>query len=262
MNINFRLGCTNQNKLMKTLFSTLVALFLVAFTFAQTTGQIANYGSSAVSGAENAAQINALLGPMTDAKEKTTVDLDNIQGSPYTSNVFIPTQLYYKDENYGTMFYRYNAYNEEIEIKQQNLENEGIRALGRDKNLFIMVNGNPMSFKTFIDKKGLTQNGYLTLLSDGEYKFYKRVDVKYTEGQKAQNSFVKAIPPRFSQFTEYYLEVPGVNRIDELELSNRKLIKLLPADKQELVKSYLKENKIKVKDEADVIAVLKWLEQQ
>ena len=132
----------------------------------------------------------------------------------------------------------------------------------RDKSINIRrLDGKLLSLKTFIDNSGLTQNGYLTLLSDGEYKFYKRVDVKFTEGQKAQNSFVKAIPPRFSQFTEYYLEVPGRDRIDELVINNRKLLKLLPADKQKTVKTYLKEKKIKVKDEADVIAVLKWLEQ-
>lgn len=220
--------------------------------------------SSQVSGTYgNSAAISYLLGDVSNQKEKTSELNSRIQGSAYTTDTFLFGKLYYKGNYESDVYYRYNAYAEEIEIKSINIPDAPISGLSRDKSIeLVTLDGKTFSFKTFIDKQGLTQNGYLTLLSDGEYKFYKRVDVKYTEGQKAQNSFVKAIPPRFSQFTEYYLEVPGVDRIDELEISNRRLIKLLPGDKQELVKSYLKENKLKVKDEADVIAVLKWLEQQ
>ena len=116
-----------------------------------------------------------------------------------------------------------------------------------------------MSFTTFIDSKGLTQNGYLTKLRDGKYSFYKRTDVKFTEGQKAQNSFVPAIPARFSKFTEYYLEVEGRSRIDELELSNRKLLKLVEDDQKEALKQFLKENNIKIKDEYGVYKALEFL---
>ena len=247
---------------MKTAFTLTLAL-ITSVGFGQTTGQIANYGgSNASSSYGSSAQLDALLGNVFERQEKSQAQMADIQGSPYTSDIFLPTQVYYKDENYGPLFYRYNAYNEEIEVKKDNSEGSGLSALGRDKNIAIIVEGKPMSFKTFIDKKGLTQNGYLILMAQGNYNFYKRVDVKFTEGQKAQNSFVKAIPARFSKFTEYYLEIPEKNRIDELELSNRKLIKLLPADKQVKTKAYLKENGIKIKDESDVIKVLSWLNQQ
>ena len=123
----------------------------------------------------------------------------------------------------------------------------------------ITADGKSFSFSTFIDKKGLTQNGYLTKLVDGKYSFYKRYDVKYTQGQKAMNSFVKATPPRFSKFTEYYLEMDGRNRIDELELSNRKLLRLVDADQREALKLYLKENKIKINKESDVFKALAFL---
>ncbi|MER3317980.1 MAG: hypothetical protein RIB79_06775 [Allomuricauda sp.] len=246
---------------MRKYFFTYLAFACMSGTIAQTFGTV---NASQVSGtSSNSAAISYLLGDVDSQKEKRKeIDLEDIQGSAYTSNVFEPGKLYYKDNFESDVFYRYNAYMEEIEIKNDNIPSSPVSGLRRDKNINLRnSDGNLVSFKTFIDNSGLTQNGYLTLLSDGEYKFYKRVDVKFTEGQKAQNSFVKAIPPRFSQFTEYYLEVPGRDRIDELVINNRKLLKLLPADKQKTVKTYLKEKKIKVKDEADVIAVLKWLEQ-
>ncbi|MEM1001505.1 MAG: hypothetical protein AAGH46_02525 [Bacteroidota bacterium] len=226
---------------------------------AQATGQIANYSSSGSAGYAAAGQLNAVLGPISDANTKLSFVNEDFQGSPYTHIDFMPTTLYYGEENLGDLFYRYNAYNEEIEIKKTNLESEGIRALGRDKKIAILVNNLPMSFTTFIDKKGLTQNGYLTKLKDGKYSLYKRTDVKYTEGQKAQNSFVPAVPARFSKFTEYYLELEGRNRVDELELSNRKLLKLVDESQRDELKQFLKENKMHIKSEYDIYKVLEFL---
>jgi len=239
---------------------TFLGLSLSALTIsAQTTGQIANYSSSGNAGYSSAGQLNSVLGPIQEAKTKLSFNAEDFQGSPYTADIFLPTTMYYGEENMGNLFYRYNAFNEEIEIKKTNSDSEGIRALARDKKISIVVGGNPMSFTTFIDKKGLTQNGYLTKLRDGKYSFYKRTDVKFTEGQKAQNSFVPAIPARFSKFTEYYLEVEGRNRIDELELSNRKLLKLVEDDQKEALKLYFKENNIKIKDEYGVFEALEFL---
>ncbi len=243
----------------KTLITAILSSGIISLS-AQTSGQIANYGSSGLSNYSAASQINTILGPISEANSKLEGEKINIQGSPYTSNLFVPAEIHYKDENYGRLYYRYNAYNEEIEIKKQNLDTEGIRALGRDKNISIItLNGQPMSFKTFIDKKGRTQNGYLTLLKEGEYTLYKRVDVKFTEGQKAQNSFIKATPARFSQFVEYYLEIDGINRIDQVELKNKKLVNLVKADKKETLKVFLKESGLKTKSEEEMIKAIAFL---
>ncbi|MBT8187609.1 MAG: hypothetical protein KJO73_07975, partial [Croceitalea sp.] len=219
---------------MKKLLTSFILLTSTICLNAQMTGQVT--ANAVGGGGGNNAVVSYLLGDIKSGDDKRSFDEYGIQGSAYTSENFLPTKLYYKNEFQGNYFYRFNAYNEEIELKDVNFAEAPVRSLQRDKNISIRNNGKPMSFKTFIDKKGLTQNGYLTLLSDGKYSYYKRTDVKYTEGQKAQNSFVKAIPARFSQFIEYYLEVEGVNRIDEFELSNRKLLKLVPNDKKEGLK--------------------------
>ncbi len=189
-----------------------------------------------------------------DHKQKEL--LEGISGSPYTSNNFAPTTLYYKDEEVQDIFYRYNAYNEEIEIKENQGNNEAVRALGKDKSIAILVDGKPMSFKTFVDKKGSTLNGYLVALQASEkFVLYKRINVKYTEGQKAQNSFVKDIPDRFSHFTEYYLEQDGGKRLTEIKLKNSQLLKLLPEELRASTKQYMKENNLNIKNEADLVKI-------
>lgn len=247
---------------MKTTLFSFVALSMLSIVNAQTFGTVNSSNVGGASGTSNAA-VSYLMGDIKNADKKRKEQQLDIQGSAYTTESFLPGKLLYKDKIESTVFYRYNAYMEEIEIRKVNTPESSVQALHRDKDIYLkQSDGKVISFKTFIDKKNLTQNGYLTLLANGKYKFYKRVDVKFTEGQKAQNSFVKATPARFSKFTEYYLQVPGKNRIDELKISNRHLMKQMPEDKKVALKNYLKENKIKVTSEADIISVLDWLDQQ
>ncbi len=244
---------------MNKITSIILFCFLASHGNAQTSGTLANnqIGSG---GGNNAALIGYLLGDIKSSNEKKSSEEIKIQGSAYTSDVFLPGALYFKGDFESNIFYRYNAYAEELEIKDANLPSAPIRGLNRDKNISVIQPDNKViSFKTFIDKKGLTQNGYLTTLNKGRYTFYKRYDVKYTQPQSAMNSFVPATPARFTKFTEYYLEVEGRNRIDELELSNRKLLKLVPSDQKESLKQYLKENSIKIRTENDVYQVLRFL---
>ena len=244
---------------MKRIFTGLA--FLLMYTMnAQTSGQLANNQMSA--GGTNDI-VNYLLGDIKSGKNKRKVGEGDIQGSAYTSDEFLPGKLYYNDEFESNIYYRYNAYGEEIEIKSVNLPEAPVYGLQRDKSIrVITVDEKSMSFKTFIDKKGLTQNGYLTKLSSGKYSLYKRSDVKYTQPQKAQNSFVAATPARFSKFTEYYLELEGRKRIDELELKKSKLLKLVDDTDRESLKLYLKENRLSVKNERELISILGFLNKE
>jgi len=209
---------------------------------------------------------NQALDYLTGSIEGRDAKLNNIkvdlQGSAYTTEDFNYTTLHYDNELQGNVFYRYNAYHQEVEIKELNIKDEPVRSLAKDKKISIVVDGKPMSFRTFIDKNGKTTNGYLMQLSKGKYNLFKRVVVKYTEGQKAQNSFVKAIPARFSKFTEYYFFEEGAKRMDEIELKNRKLLKLIPADRKESLKAFMKEKSLNIKDPKDLDEVFAFLNKQ
>lgn len=237
-----------------------IMLFAGVLMSAQTTGQLSTYNSTRGDGGVTDAMYNYTAGSVSEKySEKDLLD-DNIQGSPYTSNTFSPTPLYYKEEKVGNIFYRYNALNEEIEIMKANVEGETIQSLARDKELNIRPNGKKMSFKTFVTSKKRTTNGYLTELVDGEeYDLFKRIHVKYTAATASQNSFVKAIPARFSKFTEYYMQKNGVSRMDEVLPKKGKLLKLLDGPKKDALKEFLKENNLNLKDEADLIKVFEFL---
>ncbi|MBU2900063.1 MAG: hypothetical protein ABJO28_01560 [Maribacter dokdonensis] len=228
---------------------------------AQYSGQVpTNMGGASQNAAAGAAIAN-FLGPVNEAYQKRReIDLDKFQGSPYTSNTFAPTILKYNDEVVGNIYYRYNALNEEIEIKKTSSEDEPYKALVKDKEISLLINAKPLSFKTFVTEKNETINGYLTLLQKGNtYDLYQRTLVKFTEGQPAQNSFVAAVPSRFTKFTEYYFQKDGVNRIDQIPQKNKKLLKLIDASKREDLKIFLKENNLNIKNEQDLAKVFDYL---
>jgi len=242
---------------MKNIILLNLFLFTTGTICAQLSGQVQTYTPGV--GAYTDALYNYAMGSISDKNQKSVSFDKNIEGSPYASNDFQPTSVFYGDEPSGQLYYRYNGYNQEIEIKKQNLVSEPIRALGKDKKIKIMVNGRFMSFKTFIDKNGVTQNGYLTLINDGKFKLYKKLNITFKEAKKATNSLTKDVPARFTQFTEYYLESEDGKRINEIELNNKKFLKLVESSKQESVKKFIKENKIKLKDENDIQVVLNFL---
>lgn len=244
----------------KSIFILFVILGITSLS-AQTSGQMATYNSFSADGGVTDALLNYADGSFSEKYSKSTVlDDQYIQGSPYTSNSFSPTSLYYKDDSVGNVFYRYNALNEEVEIMKTNSEGETIRSLAKDKELNIRPNGKKMSFKTFITSKNRTINGYLTELVNGDkYDLYKRIHVKFTESTAPQNTFVKAIPARFTRFTEFYMQKKGVGRIDQVLPKKAKLLKLLNDSEKEAVNQFLKENDLNLKNEIDMTKVFEFL---
>lgn len=244
---------------MKKILITLTVLLTINSLSAQYAGQVAS-GSSYNSA--SSALVSTVIGDMDDQYDRLSkqTGIDDFAGSPYTDDNFVQAPIFYKEESMGTYYYRYNAYNEEIEIKKTNLPEEKITALTKDKAINVRAQGRPLSFATFIDKKGNTLNGYLTTVLDGEtYDLYKRVNVKFTEGQKAQNSFVKAVPNRFTHFIEYYYQEKGVNRIDEVPLKTNQLSKLFKEPLKSEVKDYIKDNNLDAKEENDLIKIFEYL---
>lgn len=247
---------------MKKILFIFSACLVGYFTSAQTVGQLSAGGGSGTGFSQ--ALVNQVAGSMSDQYDRLSksTGISDFSGSPYASDNFAIASIYYNNELQDRLYYRYNALNEEIEIKKSPLPEETPQRLLADKAIHLDVSGKKLGFKTFIDRKNNTLNGYLTeLISGKEYDLYRRTRVKFTEGQKAQNSFVMAVPNRFTHFIEYYYQKKGINRIDELVQSNGSLLKLLDGEKKATMKAFLKENNLNIKDEADLIKAFEFLNQ-
>lgn len=175
-------------------------------------------------------------------------------GSPYSTESFIPSKVYYGDELQGEFFVRYNALNSIIEIKNTNLPDEVAKQLYADKNVSVKYLNKELRFTTYINKKGETKNGYLSLIQDGEkIKLYHRLAVKYSEGKSAVNSMVRDIPSRFTHFEEFYFQRKDINRIEYLKPKKSAILRLVQKEAREAAKLFIKEKDIDYNSEEDLI---------
>ena len=242
--------------------SLLFLLVICSFSYLQ--GQVSGAAPTTEQGMFGAAQggTPALNLVMMDIRTRKQQDnyLGEIVGSPYLSEEFTKSKIFYGDEIMGDFLIRYNALNSEIEIKKTNLPEEKPKRLMADRKLRVKYRNRELRFTTYINKKEETKNGYLTRLVDGDnFKLYHRLAVKYSEGKKAANSMVSDIPSRFAHFEEYYYQKTGVNRIDYLYQSKGKFLKLFDKEQREIVQSFMKENKIDMDQEADLIRTFQFL---
>ena len=181
-------------------------------------------------------------------------------GSPYSTENFVKSKVYYGDELQGDFFVRYNALNSIVEIKNTNLPDEEAKQLYADKNVTVKYLNKELRFTTYINKKGETKNGYLSLIHAGKkFKLFHRLAVKYSEGKAAANSMVADIPSRFAHFEEYFYQIQGVDRIDYLKSNKSALLKLVDKESKEKVKSFFKETNVNLDNEEDLINLFSYL---
>ncbi|NNJ87845.1 MAG: hypothetical protein HKP53_00460 [Eudoraea sp.] len=186
--------------------------------------------------------------------------VEEILGSPYLTEDFIKSKVYFGEEFMGDYYVRYNALNSEIEIKETDLPEENPKRLLANQDLRVKYGKRELLFTTYINKKDQTKNGYLSIISKGDkFTLYHRLAVKYSEGKAAANSMVNAIPSRYAHFVEYYYLKDGVDRIDQLLQKKGALLKILDKELKDDVSKFLKLEKIDLDKEEDLIKTFEYI---
>ena len=193
-------------------------------------------------------------------KRDVSNDLPTV-GSIYINDVFQECEVYYKDEVVGNFYYRHNAFNDEIEIKDTKLNDEKESSLATVKELRVVntIDGRELSLSTYKNKEETIRNGYLYTLVEGEkYSLYYRNRVRFKEGMKAVNSMVRSTPNKFTHFTDYYI-VQGGEPVANYFSGKMKDLEMFINDDINNAKSYLKENKLSTKKIEDLTSLFNFL---
>lgn len=166
----------------------------------------------------------------------TATAYKNVSGSPYLVTSYEKSKVYVDNKLLGTYYTRYNVYRKEIEVKKTALKEELAQTLSRDGSIKVIYNDKTLQFTTFLNKKGEKQYDYLMAVADGEkYTLYKRVQIKYRKGRKAEDSYQRDTQDRFSSSNEYYLKDSKTN-----------LVLQLPSKKSSLLEIFNNTDKIQV----------------
>ena len=247
---------------MKNIFLFLIILVSLPWLLQSQNLSPAPTGEAGLFGAAQGGspQLNLVMMDLR-TNSKQNKDLGETIGTPYATEKFVKSKVFYGDEPQGDFYIRYNALNSNIEIKKTNQPEEEPKNLYADKDVRIQYLNKELRFTTYINKKDETKNGYLSRIMDGKkYKLYHRLAVKYSEGKAAANSMVANIPSRFAHFEEFYYKKEGVDRIDYLASKKNALLKIVDdKQKRENLKLYLKNQSYNLDSEEDLISIFEYM---
>jgi hypothetical protein len=171
----------------------------------------------------------------------------NIEGSPYLTDEFIKGTVFIEDEKPYSAMMRYNAYQDEIQVKSTN----GISSLFKRDYVWAEIGGQSFRIETYTTRSG-TSKGYFVELNRGEVRLLKRIEREFKEGQPAVSSYSEDTPPRFDEEITYYLMREGAPA-EEVRLRKKDVLSFLSSKDAE---TFVKENKLKLKSEGEVIQLL------
>ncbi|WP_179339156.1 hypothetical protein [Winogradskyella ludwigii] len=177
------------------------------------------------------------------------------EGSPYITEEFLSLKL----EDLTTKIYsgRYNAYNGEMEIK---LSDDKIIALDNNADYTITFIASNKKYKTYTYKDAdlNLQREFLVVVSkDSSFTLLKKEHIKFQDKVKPKSSYDKEKPAKFIKANDtYYLNFENNTRV--LSLNKKQFLSSFPKTEVQL-KSYIKKNKLSLKDENDLIKIVAYL---
>ena len=174
----------------------------------------------------------------------------NLVGSPYLTDDFKRGMVYMENETPYPAMMRYNAYQDEIQVQGP----DGISTLFMRDNIWAELNGETIKIETY-EKGSGTAKGYFFELNKGATRLLKKHKKVFMESAPASSSYSQEKPPRFDDDITYYLAQEG-EPAKEIKLKKKDIAEILNSEEAQ---AYIKENKMKLKSEDEVIELINHL---
>ncbi len=185
-------------------------------------------------------------------KEKKT----EVVGSPFLNENFEKAAIYSTDGIEGYVYARYDGYNDEIQLKE-NLIDEEIKMLLQRKDIHCVLNGTEIIYTEYYDKKNESEQGYLyKVFESKDITLFERKMKKYKDGKKATTSLEITVPNKFVVETEFYYTNSKEKTVRFLKPSKKNILELFEDDKKaEAIKKFISKNNLKLKETKDIIRI-------
>jgi len=181
-------------------------------------------------------------------------NLANANGSPFINDEF--ELVKFKKLGNRVFLARYNANLGEMQIKR---ENDTI-ALDNTKNLELTFTQSNKVYKThsYTNKENVSKCGFLVVLMENDsLALLKEELVKFYDIKPPSNSYEKIKPAEFKRLSDVYYYRQG-DKVSLLPQKRKDFLKLFPQHSSEL-KDYIKENKISLKKDEDLITLFEYI---
>lgn len=212
---------------------SIVFTLFIAFSYAQNIELPTDYISSTTTGGLNSAIPS------------------NVQGSPYANEEFVIGKVFVNDDKPYNGILRYNAYSDGIEMKTEN----GIITLLKRSYLKARIGGKLYLIESYM-VNGAMRKTYFVEMNKGNARLLLKQGKKFVEARSASSSYTKDQPAKFENELTYYIITEGNPGI-EVRLKVKEVVQALPDHKKE-VQAFVKNNKLKMKNEGELIQVLNY----
>jgi len=184
----------------------------------------------------------------------------NVQGSHYFDNEFKLAKLeYFGKELNDTGFMRYNAFRDEIEMADTQLQNETDVILLKSADVIPLINGDRYEYLPYRLESGNAFIGYLVNIFNGkDTKLYLKRKKTFMEAKIARTSLENSFPPRYVESEELYISVKGDTPV-KLKQSKKSIINFFNSNSDK-VKKFIKSEKLKVSELSSIIKIFEFAE--
>ncbi|MBT8206440.1 MAG: hypothetical protein KJO94_09180 [Eudoraea sp.] len=174
----------------------------------------------------------------------------NVIGSPYLNEEFVIGTVTIKGEESYQTYLRYNAFNDELEMRNGNTTN----AVMKRDYITVRLGRDVYSIHTYAMDNDGVKDGYFSALNEGKAVLLRRRQMNLREGQAATSSYGKDKPPRFELVESYYISIDK-ETAQPVKLNKKGVLGAF-GDKSSALNGFVKKNKLKLKSEAEVLQLL------
>jgi hypothetical protein len=184
-------------------------------------------------------------------------DTESYVGTPYNNPSYLPGNVYNGNELLATnVALRYNAVADEIEIKESlSSPDDEAKVLTKSPDIFVKIQSDIFVFVPY--EGGIEGGGYFQVLHEGpRYDLFKKMVKDFKPYKKASTSITRDIPASFIDRPVYYI-VTKSGKFYQLPEKQSKMYQVFSENK-ELVKEYVKENDLDLREEKDLVRLIKY----
>jgi len=185
------------------------------------------------------------------------ISLADIQGTVYKNEAFKKGHIYYRYTPYGEFLMRYDAFNDELELKRT--DETGIEALHKNEAISCVLDNEEYHYTSFVSVSGAVTKGYLVALFKGTtYTLYIRSVKLFKEAKPAKTSLATSFPHRFVDDVSFYIQEEHAMPT-YIKPSKKEMMRRFPNQKNAL-KQFFKEHSITLKEKSDFVRTLQFLD--
>ena len=206
-----------------------------------------------------------LMNAMTDLTNRKARKADtpkDVKGSYYFNKNFqLSTVIYFGEKLKDKTYLRYNAANDEIEMGNNASQKDAEEILLKSAKVNAIIDGEEYRLLPHRIKEGnFPEIGYLVVLVDGNYSLFLKRKKVYMKAVEARTTLDRSFPARFVDEITYYYSINGETPLP-LKTSKSNIIKISD-NKGAEIRSYIKQNDVKVKTSKGLIKVFNLINSQ